>query len=495
MGHGERHRLQDGRMVHQRFIDLAWANFLAAAIDDLLQPPGKRQITVGVDDALIAGAEPAVDERLRIGVKRGFPTALPDDLDGRRVMVDILTRLASVDVFVNIVNQDDRSSGVWGDAHDVFLSMISRYKRHFLFLVFVLLATPLVAGLLMPANEVEFRKEGRMRSPTPSIPHSLDEVAALPKELDDYLGDRFGLRRQMIGWYANLTKRPFGEGSGQVLVGRHGRMFYLGNDAVRQSAGLVRRDWEVTETADFLAAMRNALAERGIRFLVASPPNSARIYQDDLPRWARSNGRVTEYDLLMADLAARGIKAVDLRPILWTVRAKAPPYLLYDTHWSPSGALAGFNAIAEADGHLDWRTNPEAFLSPLTQRRGGDLARMIGVFDDVAEPVREVGSYPRSTKVDLTDGESATYVETSEKQGETVMIIGDSFTMRFFPSMLLNHVRRLVWQHHKYCGFDWTLIDRFQPDEVWWMPTERYLLCSPNVRPEGFPGPQRTVIR
>ena len=99
-------------MVHQRFIDLAWANFLAAAIDDLLQPPGKRQITVGVDDALIAGAEPAVDERLRIGVKRGSPTALPDDLDGRRVMVDILTRLASVDVFVNIVNQDDRSSGV-----------------------------------------------------------------------------------------------------------------------------------------------------------------------------------------------------------------------------------------------------------------------------------------------------------------------------------------------------------------------------------------------
>ena len=70
MRHGERHRLQDGRMIHQSFVDLARRNFLAAAIDDLLQPPGQRQIAVGVDDALIAGAEPAVDERfaIRLGI-------------------------------------------------------------------------------------------------------------------------------------------------------------------------------------------------------------------------------------------------------------------------------------------------------------------------------------------------------------------------------------------------------------------------------------------
>jgi hypothetical protein len=86
--------------------------------------------------------------------------------------------------------------------------------------------------------------------------------------VDDYLRGRFGLRKQMIGLYANLTKRLFGEGNQLVLVGRHDRMFYLGEDAVRQSAGLVRRDSRVAESADFLAAMRNALAERGVRFLV-----------------------------------------------------------------------------------------------------------------------------------------------------------------------------------------------------------------------------------
>ena len=92
----------------------------------------------------------------------------------------------------------------------------------------------------------------------------------------------------------------------------------------------------MAESADFLAAMRDALAERGVRLLVASPPNAATIYQDDLPRWARSNGRTTEYDLFITDLAARGVKAVDLRPTLWTVRTTAPAYFPYETHWAPA---------------------------------------------------------------------------------------------------------------------------------------------------------------
>ena len=36
--------------------------------------------------------------------------------------------------------------------------------------------------------------------------------------------------------------------------------------------------------------MNEALAARGIRFLVAIPPNAASIYQDDLPHWAQNSG-------------------------------------------------------------------------------------------------------------------------------------------------------------------------------------------------------------
>ena len=36
------------------------------------------------------------------------------------------------------------------------------------------------------------------------------------------------------------------------------------------------------------------------------------------------------------------------------------------------------------------------------------------------------------------------------------------------------------------CAFDWNAIDRYRPDEVWWMPTERALVCDPGARPLNF---------
>jgi alginate O-acetyltransferase complex protein AlgJ len=202
--------------------------------------------------------------------------------------------------------------------------------------------------------------------------------------------------------------------------------------------------------------------------------------------------RTTEYDLFVADLAARGIKTVDLRQAVWAARSKGPSYFLYDTHWTARGAVAGFNAVAEADGHREWRVDADAPRVSLTERHR-DLARMIGVADDVSEPSEELALPQHVTKVELTTGQFPSYVATRDKPGETIMIIGDSFTVYYFAPLLLNHVGRVVWQHHKWCGFDWKLIDRFQPREVWWMPTERYLLCAPNVRPDGFPTMQRIV--
>ena len=52
---------------------------------------------------------------------------------------------------------------------------------------------------------------------------------------------------------------------------------------------------------------------------------------------------------------------------------QGPTYSHYDTHWTPRGAIAGFNAIAEADGHPDWRIEADGALKPWI-RPGGDLA-------------------------------------------------------------------------------------------------------------------------
>ena len=292
----------------------------------------------------------------------------------------------------------------------------------------------------------------------------------------------------MIRLHKDLTRPVFQKVNPYILTGRDGRLFYLGNEMVRQSAGLVLRDRRVDEAADLVAAMRDALAKRGVGFLVAVPPNSSTIYQDDLPTWAQNKGKKTEYDLFLEDLAARGVKAVDLRPVVKAVRSEGEAYLIYDAHWTPRGALAGFNAVVQADGHPEWRLDPATSLGPPQLRKGGDVARILGVQDDVSEEAETFALAHDGMDEALSEGVMPDHVVTTGKPGPTIMVIGDSFTARYFPLMLAQHVGRAIWINHHRCGFDWKLVDRLKPDEVWWAPTERFLICDPRAIPAGFSG-------
>ena len=271
-----------------------------------------------------------------------------------------------------------------------------------------------------------------------------------------------------------------GFGGSDVLVGRDGRMFYLGGEMVRQSAGLVLRDQKVADSANLLAGVRDALAKRGISFLVIVPPSTSSIYQDDLPVWAQSQGRTTEYDLFLQDLEARGIQAVDLRPALRAAASKGKAYLLHDSHWTGRGAIAGFNAVVEADSHRGWRIDPATALGPIEERKGGDLARLLGEQDDVTETTEPLALPSAGKEENLSQDVMPAHMITTGKSGPTILVIGDLFTASYFPAMLAQHVGRAIWVHYDYkgCGFDWTLIERFRPDEVWWAPVERALICD-----------------
>jgi hypothetical protein len=265
-------------------------------------------------------------------------------------------------------------------------------------------------------------------------------------------------------------------------------MFFRGDQMVQQSAGLIRRDEQVAETADLLARMHTLLAARGTRLLVASPPNSATIYADQLPLWARNRGQRTEYDVFLDDLATRDVPAIDLRPALIAAKAEGKVYRMNDTHWTALGAVAAFNAIVQADSHPDWKLDPARVLGAPETIVGGDLARMLGTADNMKETDR-LSALPPGKREALDKVKQFTAaLATSDRSGPTIMIIGDSFTGDFFLSMLLQGTGRVVWLHHSFCGFDWKWINQLRPDEVWWMPTERYIVCGKGgVRPVGMP--------
>ncbi len=370
--------------------------------------------------------------------------------------------------------------------------MLILHRRYFALLIFILLATPLVAGIAMPDNTDLILKEARQAAPAPSTPRSLEALLALPTTVDAYLKDHFGLRQKMIRLHKDLAKPLFFEVNNVAITGESGRIYAIADDMVLQSAGRILRTQKVADAADLIVTMRDALGRRGIGFLVALPPNSSTIYPDDLPKWARNPGKNTEYDLLLEEVEARGVKAVDLRPALSLARLDGPTYLINDLHWNVRGALAGFNAIVEADGHPNWRIDPSAAIGSLAERKGGDIARLLGIADSVSERTETLTLPSAGATMNLSDvpvgaaRDMFNHMIVSSKPGPTVLVIGDSFTTGYFPLFLAQHVGRAIWVHHEYCGFDWTWIDKLKPDEVWWAPVERFLVCAPGQYPNGL---------
>ena len=105
---------------------------------------------------------------------------------------------------------------------------------------------------------------------------------------------------------------------------------------------------------------------------------------DQLPKRAQNNGRLTDYDAFLEQLAAKNVPALDLRPILKAARDTGKVDHLHDTHWTARGAIAGFNAVASEMGHADWRLRLYRVPRAVARRRlGGDLARMSRVFKEI----------------------------------------------------------------------------------------------------------------
>ena len=358
--------------------------------------------------------------------------------------------------------------------------MLWRYRRYFAILAFGLLATPLVVGMVKPDSPELIFKEGRRLAPAPAAPNRLADLGLLPGQIDAYLKDHFGFRHVLIQLHKDLTKPMLGFGGSEVLIGRNGRMFYLGGEMVQQSAGLIFRDQKVVDSVNLLARSRDELAKRGTAFFVVVLPSTSSIYEADLPNWAQRHGRKTEDDLFLQDLAERGIKTVDLRPTLKQTASEGKAYLLHDSHWTARGAVAGFNAAVEADSHPDWRVDPLKALGPAREVRGGDLARLLGEQDEVTETAERL-VLPAGGKVDILSHDvMPTYMITTGKPGPTILVVGDSFTASFFPPMLAPHVGRAIWVHYDEngCSFDRSLVDKYHPDEVWWAPVERMLICE-----------------
>ena len=132
----------------------------------------------------------------------------------------------------------------------------------------------------------------------------------------------------VAGWNA-LDLALFRQAPDGVVVGADGWLFTDEEYAATTAAEAHRVAW--------MARIDEATARveaEGVALVVALVPAKAVLVdagQPPLPEVARAR-----YDTTLADLAALGVHAVDLRPAMTALGEDA--WLRTDTHWSPAGA-------------------------------------------------------------------------------------------------------------------------------------------------------------
>ncbi len=372
------------------------------------------------------------------------------------------------------------------------MPLFRKYQRFWCLFAAGLLFIPFITHLVTKPEERSL-VEGRILASTLSIPKRLSELFEFPKKTDAFLNDHYGLRTQIVFAHALIYYFLRSPIDSRIIYGKDGWLFYAGetNQTLQQIINDKPRIKDLLQFADFLSTVNMLLKKEGRTFVVAIPPNKESIYSNKLPSWLQNQTGPTEYDILLSALQKHKITVVDFRQIFREAAMKDPVYYLTDTHWNALGAILSYNAIVAAAGKKSWINNLKYTITPSKKTYHGDLTSLLHLSSYLNEETYQIVSIKSKKQTTFNDGifkENVfkSYVTEGKDTGDTVLIFGDSFTYEYFKPLFVRHVKRLIWTHHRKCGFDWSFITRYQPDVVFYLPVERGIGCAPKIRPKGM---------
>ena len=298
-------------------------------------------------------------------------------------------------------------------------------RRAYIIVAAVFLAVIMAPGLIQTVSELRDGERPRaldifLQPPTARNLHayeqSLEETSLVVKQLRPWM--------QYLQW------RFLADAGEQVVVGRHGWLFYRPSVryAIERQTGAPESD-----SADPLPAIRSfrdQLQARGIRLLVVPVPNKESVYPEMLAKRAEDAGVVVceQTRRLLGRLNQYGIEHVDLFEVFRRARqaeGRSEPsrlYLAQDSHWSPEGARVAAGAVARRvlDGGSVNRGDHAYVERSVTVRRHGDLVEMLQV------PQIERALEPESLAC-LQVVQSDTGTPYRDRPESEVLILGDSF--------------------------------------------------------------------
>lgn len=363
-------------------------------------------------------------------------------------------------------------------------------------LFFLMLLAPSVAQLLGITSVI--RGENRTLSALPMV-KSLSDLKRLPRQLDDYVDDRFGLRAQFVH-LDSLIKYQLGVSTASdVVIGKDGWLFYTADNLLAEHTGTdIFTPAQLEDWVRVMEADRDWLAQRGIAFYILIAPDKNTIYPEMLPDYPR--GKVTRIDQLAARLRRSSLEFIDPRQQLF--RAKAAGKMVYfagDSHWLEPGAFVAYRMLMQRIRSrfpkvmpLDWDDYTISYGAPAA----ADLAYNLTLDGDLHYTVERMTPKWKShqlapQRVTYRSDWNWRITENSNDLYDRprLLVFGDSFTDYVLgPTMLYETFRDPVWTF-PFGGIgatlDFNLVKEVKPQIVIVEMAERYLHI-PLLQPRGF---------
>jgi alginate O-acetyltransferase complex protein AlgJ len=345
--------------------------------------------------------------------------------------------------------------------------------------VFVLLITLPTLDTCLHLDRAPFSNENRTLAKWPTW-HRFAKLQGFVAGLESYFNDHFGFRNQLVRWNNGSKFHLFRMSSNpDVLIGREGWLFYIGSPFYESWTGAspwTERDLE--NWRKLFERRRKWLQARGIKYLVAIPPDKQTVYPEYLPDWlqqVRGRSRVVQFVEYMK--AHSTVPVVDLSKPLIEGKSNGINFCKTDTHWNSRGAFLGYRALMQAMTNqlpnvyavstdaYDWRALPE---------HNRDLSRMMGQGDSFVEtnafnpvllrrlPVATRFHDPARFPFGPIDEQAPVSIR-NEKASHKLMFFRDSFARAYMP-FVSQSFRETIYIWHR--QWDWAMIEREKPDVV-----------------------------
>src|SRR5665811_1356679 len=154
----------------------------------------------------------------------------------------------------------------------------------------------LLPFLVQFAGLGETSGENRNLAEFPTL-RSAKEIKVLPRKLDAYVNDRFGLRSQLVHLNSLIRYKLGVSSTRDVVIGEDDWLFYTADFLMEQHTGAnVFSPEELERWVASMQDIQDCLAKRGLPFYILIAPDKSTMYPEKIPDYPRPPEATTRFD-------------------------------------------------------------------------------------------------------------------------------------------------------------------------------------------------------